>query len=90
MFLLITFDTGKSAVIPIKWVEKMHLAECGNGGVNSDVIVRIFCSPDKTKIPNYNLPVADVFDENIDACYFVHPNQFFGESAHFSLFCFII
>lgn len=80
--VLVNLQSANNLVVPIKWVQKLNLAECGNGGINSDVMVTIFYSPDKSKDANFSLLIQNVFDEHADACFLARANKFYGECQH--------
>lgn len=79
MYVLVTLESSESCIVPIKWVKSLNLAECCNGGMNSDITVCIFFSPDKSKDANFALPIRNSLDENVDACYLVRQNKFYGK-----------
>lgn len=83
MFVLIALESATNLIVPIKWVQKLNLAECGNGGINSDVMVRIFYSPDKSKDANFALPIQNIFDKQADACFLARANKFTVSASTF-------
>lgn len=64
----------------MKWINGLHLAHDANHGVNCSKSYVVFFSNDEKKDANWRLPISNIFQEGIDACYFARINKYFGEN----------
>lgn len=64
--------------IPYKWCKSINLANALNESLNHNVNYFIFFSKDFSKEPNFLLPIADKFDENVDGCHVVKILKAYG------------
>lgn len=80
MFVAVTLKHSlRNVFVPDKWVDKLLLAECANGGVNSALPHIVFYSADKSKLADFSLRLNTNFDENQDSCYQAFIIKYFGE-----------
>lgn len=69
MYFAITLVDKSKLCIPAAWLEHINMVECFNNVFKRHEKRVVFFSSDETKSPNFLLPIADKFDEKIDACY---------------------
>lgn len=80
MFAVVTLEHSKKhLVLPINWINQMNLATQAKCGVNCEEKHNVFYSKDENKCANFRLPIGNLFEPNIDACYLARINKFFGE-----------
>lgn len=91
MFVVISLvDDFISKVIPEEHIQDLNECKTLNYGINCNQKYRIFWSPlfvqtrDEIEAPDFNLPVRNVFDENIRACYIAKLVRFYGKYFFFN------
>lgn len=80
MFIAVTLAVSlKNIYVPDKWINKFHLAEDANCGVNSRLMRIVYFSADKAKSADFSLPLNQNFDETRDGCYNAYIIKYFGK-----------
>lgn len=72
MFFVVTLNlknnSRRNVCIPMHWCLGIDMQSVYNGGVDKRRNLKIFFSKQKSRIPNFNLPIRDEFVDE-DACY---------------------
>lgn len=78
MFLVVAIEkTNERFVVPIEWVNGLHLAAAIDEGVNLNDICLAFHSVNKTKCADFGIQIKERFDYVNDGCYIVRPVKYF-------------
>lgn len=67
-------------VIPTKWVYSLDIVQIFNKGINPRKTHKVFYYKDKSIDADFTLPVRDIFDENVPACYHAQIKCTFGKN----------
>lgn len=79
MFVVITLEISRNHfVVPIKWVNGLHLGDVANYGVNCSVSHVVFLSSNEQNAADFTLPISKVYEEGKDACYIAYINRYCG------------
>lgn len=65
--------------IPVKWLLDIPVDQLNMHGVNSEREHTIFYCNDSSKNARFDLPLANVFDPQQEACYKAYIKRFFSE-----------
>lgn len=69
MYFATTLVDKTKLCIPAAWLQHINMVQCFNNVFKRYEKRVIFFSIDEEKSPNFLLPICNVFDEKIDACY---------------------
>lgn len=65
--------------IPVKWIKDIDFGKVFNAGAKKSEDRIMFYSPDATIPPDFNAPLTEIFDPNVNACYIGRVLRGFGE-----------
>lgn len=72
MYFVVTLrlkaNCRKNLVIPVHWCMGIDMQNVYNGGIGKSEDLVVFFSKNKTRLPNFTLPIRDEFVED-DSCY---------------------
>lgn len=69
----------KLVAVPIKFIYKLDFAKSLNNRLNRNQVHLMFWSSDFKKEPNFDLPISQRFEHNIDSCFDVKFLRAFGK-----------
>lgn len=73
-------DSYENICVPMKWFKSINLSAHINQAVNAAELLTVFYSTDKSKYPDFSLPISKNLNDN-DSCYRVRLQKFFGKHA---------
>lgn len=89
MFAVILLTKSKiKLIVPAKWILSLDIVQALNYGISHTKKHIVFFSKDLSALPNFQLLVQEVYDENMVCCYEAFLLHLFGKSKLILIFFF--